>query len=173
MSSWNRNILVVSAEAFKRFSIPLGFFDADEKLLAEVLAKSRFLTRTKKLEENKNWLQLIPYDLVFDLYGKLFLYRRKDDHKEKRLANLWSFGIGGHVEENDFEGMRSCTQSLLQSAGRELREEIRFEETKTRRFLGFLKRKNIGGDVFFAEKLIQISHPTTINKIHLYGALLI
>lgn len=143
MSSWNRNILVVSAKDFEHLSIPLGFFEADEKLLAEVLAKSRFRIRTKELEEDENWLQLIPYDLVFDLYGKLFLYSRKDDHKEKRLASLRSFGIGGHVEEDDFEGMGSYTQGLLQSAGRELREEIRFEETKTRRFLGFLKRNKL------------------------------
>ena len=125
MSSWNRNILVISAKDFEHISVK-GFFSANEKLLAEVLAMSKFRTRTKELEGDERWLQLIPYDLVFDLYGKLFLYRRKNDHKEKRLANLWSFGVGGHVEENDFEGAGSYMQGLVRSAGREPREEIRF-----------------------------------------------
>jgi len=64
--------------------------------------------------------QLIPYVLVKNAKGELLSYRRQGS--EKRLAQKYSLGIGGHVNDGDLRA--TLLQTLLAGACREMKEEI-------------------------------------------------
>jgi predicted NUDIX family phosphoesterase len=56
------------------------------------------------METNPEFKQLIPY-VIFHFNGLVFSYLRKSGG-EKRLDDLYSIGIGGHVEKQDEEQLR-------------------------------------------------------------------
>lgn len=79
----------------------------------------QFIPRSEA-EENFEYKQLIPYAIVKNKEGKIFIYQRCGS--EKRLANLFSVGIGGHV--NDKDGGDCLFSILLNGLKREFEEEI-------------------------------------------------
>src|SRR3989344_7425332 len=65
------------------------------KLLKIISANHKFLPRDQ-VEEDPRWQQIIPY-LVFETGGKVFVMKRRGDHTDKRLASMYSLGVGGHT----------------------------------------------------------------------------
>jgi len=127
-------------------NLPEDFSFAPETTLDGILAASGFRMRTKELEENESWRQLIPYQVVFNEAGQLFFYRRRSDHAENRLAALYSLGIGGHLEEDDFFepaiGLKSLYAGISRGMRRELEEEIKIGNVSFSRFVGFIQSHN-------------------------------
>lgn len=82
----------------------------------EVLYETR-----SKAEENFNLKQIIPYILIQNSKKTLTgIYKRKGS--EERLADLWSSGVGGHVNTNDKS--KSVFSTIKNGMQRELSEEI-------------------------------------------------
>lgn len=73
-----------------------------------------------ELETDPSKKQLIPYVLLLDSAGHVFVYQRNGS--EKRLSQKFSAGVGGHVNDGDKSG--SVLQTLLVGACREIEEEI-------------------------------------------------
>lgn len=75
------------------------------------------------LETNPAYKQIIPYLLIHEITsGRFACYRRSGT--EARLYDLWSVGIGGHIDAADGNGVMD-TMSLLHSGiRREIREEL-------------------------------------------------
>ncbi len=72
------------------------------------------------VEEDEEWLQLIPYLLLHDQHGRIWSYRRKGG--DSRLAGSRSCGVGGHVERIDAgEGLE---ETARKTAIREAVEEL-------------------------------------------------
>jgi predicted NUDIX family phosphoesterase len=95
-----------------------------------------------QVEEDPSYKQVIPYILLqtWD-QGMTAVYCRKGG--EKRLHDLWSAGIGGHVNpvdqglETDFE------QIILAGMQRELDEELILRpETDQAEFLGIINEES-------------------------------
>ena len=92
--------------------IPDGFYELTTGLVDREIC-----------EEGSEFLQLIPYIIVFSERGRIFCYERGTAGGEDRLHAKLSIGLGGHVER-----MPSADESLqlvlLDEAARELHEEL-------------------------------------------------
>lgn len=83
----------------------------------------------ERLEDNPQYLQTLPYILVFDDNRNLLIYNRASG--DPRLTNSWSIGIGGHVDIGDVEQqvlegdhLIDVPKTLQNAAQREFHEEI-------------------------------------------------
>ncbi len=59
----------------------------------------------REIEDDSSLKQIIPYVLVYNSKGELLAYQRHGT--EQRLHQLWSVGVGGHVNQDD------CTPTML------------------------------------------------------------
>lgn len=101
------------------------------KILRIISTKHKFLPRGE-VEDNPLWQQIIPY-IVFEHKDRIFLMHRKADHTDRRLANNYSIGIGGHVNRSDIGG-----GNIISWAKREFEEEVSYKGKYKARFLGVL-----------------------------------
>lgn len=96
-----------------------------------IMAKKEFLPRSL-MEHDNNYKQVIPY-LVFKHEDKYFLMQRKAKASETRLQSKYSFGIGGHIRQEDIK-----TADIAQWAQREFLEEVDYSGSFDIKFLGVL-----------------------------------
>jgi predicted NUDIX family phosphoesterase len=78
------------------------------------------------LENDEDYLQLIPYTLVTSENGNVLAYSRTDKTGEGRLSEKVSVGFGGHINVGDCTGedIIDIDNSVVYSAFRELVEEL-------------------------------------------------
>ncbi|HCY87720.1 MAG TPA: phosphoesterase [Desulfobacteraceae bacterium] len=83
-----------------------------------------FFADRPEAEQDKNKKQIIPYILLQTQDGKkTAVYNRKGS--ETRLHDLWSVGIGGHINPEDNAGPEDKFEDILVSGmTRELDEEL-------------------------------------------------
>lgn len=72
------------------------------------------------LEDNPDYKQIIPY-AVINCGDMVYVFRRLNKQTEKRLHNLYSLGVGGHMNPN---GMSLDTAYLHSQLQREMNEEV-------------------------------------------------
>ena len=99
-------------------SIPLDIKTL-EKSLAEQLCQFRC---RREIENDFSIKQIIPYVLSFNLKNELLAYMRHGT--EERLHHLWSVGVGGHLNKNDFHSGYSILQGIVSGMKRECQEEL-------------------------------------------------
>ena len=99
-----------------------------EPYLELIATEARYRPRTAA-ETDPTWKQIIPYLLLRDR-GRLFLMRRTQAGGDTRLHDLWSIGIGGHLDPGDGD-VRS---GLL----REFAEELEADWEPEPRVIGLL-----------------------------------
>lgn len=51
-------------------------------------------------ENDPSWRQVIPYVAIKDQEGRIALFQRKNG-SEKRLSDLYTIGVGGHIDIGD------------------------------------------------------------------------
>ena len=75
-------------------------------------------------ETQPEWKQIIPYVVVQSRDGlHIFAYRRVGS--EKRLHDLWSIGIGGHINPEDQPSGSNALEAVVKKGvSRELAEEL-------------------------------------------------
>ncbi|CAM3132972.1 NUDIX domain-containing protein [Moritella viscosa] len=107
------------------------------------------------LETNPKFRQLIPY-VVVKQGDKYLAYERSVSGGESRLHNLFSIGIGGHVDAvdavYDAKGVFQLTDTLRTGMYRELHEELGLTESD---FLGMTTIGYLSKDV------------TPVDEVHL------
>jgi len=107
------------------------------------------------LETNPAFRQLIPY-VVVKQGDKYLAYERSKSGGESRLHNLFSIGIGGHVDAVDAvydeKGVFQLTETLRTGMYRELHEELGLTEAD---FLGMSTIGYLSKDV------------TPVDEVHL------
>jgi len=107
------------------------------------------------LETNSKFRQLIPY-VVVKQGDKYLAYERSKSGGESRLHNLFSIGIGGHVDAVDAvydeKGVFQLTDTLRTGMYRELHEELGLAESD---FLGMTTIGYLSKDV------------TPVDEVHL------
>jgi len=79
----------------------------------------------RTVEKDPLYKQVIPYVIVQTFGGECTAcYRRKGT--EKRLHDLWSVGIGGHINDCDCNGDDTSLQTIVnRGMAREVDEEVR------------------------------------------------
>lgn len=87
---------------------PIGYFEGlrvdVDRYLPEVITYpvADFRPRSE-VEEDPSFLQVIPYVLVM-CDDEVFRYRRGEAGTEGRLHDLYSVGVGGHINSGDYRG---------------------------------------------------------------------
>jgi predicted NUDIX family phosphoesterase len=101
----------------KYVSLNINENDFEKKINSfEVIFEPRNLA-----EKNFELKQIIPYILIQNSKKTLTgIYKRKGS--EKRLEDLWSAGIGGHI--NNFDCKKTVYETIKNGMLRELSEEI-------------------------------------------------
>lgn len=130
-------ILVVKRdELFKNHHFE-GFLPLDEKdYINFILSNHYYEERDEDLENNPEHIQIIPYVwIVNPLLKKAFIYQRSlgKGYKETRHVNRYSGGVGGHIDEEEYEG-----DPISYSMKRELQEELIMDEYPEVKFVGYL-----------------------------------
>ncbi|MCJ8350350.1 NUDIX domain-containing protein [Moritella sp.] len=101
-----------------------------------IQSKDVVIMQRALLETNPKFRQLIPY-VVVKQGDKYLAYERSKSGGESRLHNLFSIGIGGHVDAVDAvydeKGVFQLTDTLRTGMYRELHEELGLTESD---FLG-------------------------------------
>lgn len=129
-------VLVFLTENLKKYDYFEGMIVKDraknlrDKLL---ISENMFYIDRDEAENNPNYKQVIPYCIVSRGTGT-FCYQRSKNGSENRLHDLWSIGVGGHV--NPCDGLTN--ESIVNACKRELDEEIKFSLLKNAGFVGLI-----------------------------------
>ena len=126
-------ILVVPRGALLEVLSPKGMLDAPlDRALSLIAAHGDYRGRGL-VEEDPMLKQPIPY-LVLQADGLTFTYRRQMGGGEKRLHDLVSIGVGGHMRKMEEDPALNLEANLE----RELHEELHVDTPYMKEFLGFL-----------------------------------
>jgi predicted NUDIX family phosphoesterase len=125
-------VMVVRREDIFRWGIWNGIQTENlKKYINLISTKHKFLPRAQ-VETDPSWQQIIPY-LIFENKGRIFVMKRKSDHTDSRLADLYSIGVGGHLNKRDVSG-----KDINVWVRREFEEEVKYEGKFKTNFLGLL-----------------------------------
>jgi predicted NUDIX family phosphoesterase len=98
-----------------------GLIRGNSNELTMIARKGLFRNRNE-LEEDPLFKQIIPYGVISNKES-FYLFKRTSGQTEKRLQNLFSLGVGGHMNPSD--SMESNEQYLIDELKRELYEEVK------------------------------------------------
>jgi len=130
-------VLCVPTEAVDRIGHFQGF-RPDASVYLDALLKpgiAKFVRRGD-CETDPSLKQIIPY-VVFLAKDQVFVYTRGKSQGESRLHALRSFGVGGHVSDEDASG--GCNRAAYELAlQRELDEEVRIDSPGRMRTVGLI-----------------------------------
>lgn len=97
-----------------------GTYWCKQNILTEVKMSEFVWIDRSSAETNTAFKQIIPYVIVTTIDELYACYQRKG--AEQRLHELWSCGIGGHVDIIDKKD--TVTETILSGVRRELAEEF-------------------------------------------------
>lgn len=110
----------------------LGFLEGavDDDIYISMLMKTiqmcgEFMNKDEA-EKDFGYRQVIPYVVIGD-GDETFVYRRSTEGDEGRLWGLYSLGVGGHINDEDFngdEGFLDIHGTIKKAALREIKEEV-------------------------------------------------
>lgn len=111
----DEQVLVIAAASVEH--LPMGL----QPMVELTTIEPKFIYR-HQAEQNPQWRQLIPY-IVLKQSGHFWLTKRLKTQGENRLHNLYSLGVGGHINPIDNLG----TSPLICALYRELEEELNLD----------------------------------------------
>jgi len=98
-----------------------GCFNFNEENLTEIIPDAVYGTR-HIIEENQNFKQIISYVAIIN-DGKVFVYKRGSAGGENKLHDLYSIGVGGHVDLENDDG-KNAYDVIFDACIREVEEEV-------------------------------------------------
>lgn len=128
----DEEVLVVPRGVLLREGAFVGLRPPDEEYLRRIREHGFYRPRWE-VEEDPSLKQVIPY-VVVRRGEEVLLFRRTRGGGERRLYDLYSVGVGGHVRRSDAGGGDPIEAGLA----RELDEELNFFGPRTVRWVGVL-----------------------------------
>lgn len=110
-----------------------GFVGEGLERIQEVIRGRSFFMPRAEVEEDPSYQQVIPY-VVFRHDQRYFLTKRLKASSEKRLRQLYSLGVGGHINPGDLEAGDPVADGLK----REWEEEVEYRGTFSATLLGLI-----------------------------------
>jgi predicted NUDIX family phosphoesterase len=110
-----------------------GFVDTGLDRVQQVIRERSFFMLRREVEDDPTYQQIIPY-VVFRHRDRYLLTRRLRASSEKRLRQLYSLGVGGHINPGDLDGGDPIADGLK----REWEEEVCYEGHFEARMLGLV-----------------------------------
>jgi predicted NUDIX family phosphoesterase len=158
----DEKVLVIPTEHLVRMGVFHGFRADDAAYRRGLLDPAFYEFRPRsEVETDPSFKQLIPYVLL-KCGTELFRYRRAGGG-EKRLQNLWSVGIGGHISLDDAAGGEDAYRTGML---RELSEEVEIGCQWNERFLGFINddRTPVGSVHLGVVHLMELEAPVVVAR---------
>ncbi len=110
-----------------------GFVGEGLERIQEVIRGGSFFMPRADVEEDPTYQQVIPY-VVFRHGGRYFLTKRLKASSEKRLRQLYSLGVGGHINPGDLQ----AGDPVLDGLKREWEEEVEYGGAFSAALLGLI-----------------------------------
>ena len=110
-----------------------GFVGEGLERIQEVIRAKSFFMPRGEVEEDPTYQQVIPY-VVFRHGEGYFLTKRLKASSEKRLRQLYSLGVGGHINPGDLEAGDPVADGLK----REWEEEVEYSGEFSASLLGLI-----------------------------------
>lgn len=127
-------IMAINKELLFRNDYFQGFKPASEVDFYSRLLQHNVPMKRGLAEESATHKHPIAYVLVISPSMKVFAYQRSTKGNESRLHGKWSWGIGGHVDEEDMSSPDPIKTSLL----RELKEEVGLADLQDLKLIGYI-----------------------------------
>jgi len=131
----NEKVLVVKSKYLS--TIDIQNFSFRKKLALEQIMKSAFFIKRSVAENEVCYKQIIPYS-IFRYKDDILCYKRSKTGNETRLHNLYSLGVGGHINLVDLSRKLPALSMLERARDREIEEEFRLKIDGQPNFLGFI-----------------------------------
>lgn len=160
--------MVVKRDDLFKDGIWNGISSKNLKKYINLIYKKHKFARRGDAEEDPTVKQIIPY-LFYESGGKIFLMKRKSDHTDRRLADKYSLGIGGHINKSDIKG-----SDIMKWAKREFEEEIDYQGIYNAQYLGLLNDDSNEVGLVHAGLIIRIEgegNGISVRDEHLSGEL--
>ena len=120
----DESVLVIKRELFDEIGTFQGISTEIEKYLPVFLNPSNnFFIHRELAEDDPTHKQIIPY-AIFKHGDKFLRYLRGKKSGEQRLASKSSIGIGGHINQDDFNSSSLEKDTYLTGIEREINEEL-------------------------------------------------
>lgn len=110
-----------------------GFISEGLERYEKVIREQSFFMPRAEVEEDPSYQQIIPY-VVFRHGDRYFLTRRLKASSEKRLRQLYSLGVGGHINPGDLEN----GDPIMDGLRREFEEEVEYSGEVDATLLGLI-----------------------------------
>lgn len=130
----NELILVIPRQKFGAFLEFRGFKPVDGEPVDEWMKESSFQDRPT-METDPSHQQIIPY-ILLRYEDLVFRYCRTKKGGEARLHDMYSIGIGGHINPIDESG--SSADIIMKAAVRELEEEMHITQDVKLEHIGYI-----------------------------------
>ena len=120
----DESVLVIKPELFDEIGTFQGISTEIDKYLPVFLNPSNnFFIHRELAEDDPTHKQIIPY-AIFKHGDKFLRYLRGKKSGEQRLASKSSIGIGGHINQDDFNSSSLEKDTYLTGIEREINEEL-------------------------------------------------
>ena len=120
----DESVLVIKRELFDEIGSFQGISTEIDKYLPAFLNPSNnFFIHRELAEDDPTHKQIIPY-AIFKHGDKFLKYLRGKKSGEQRLASKSSIGIGGHINQDDFNSSSLEKDTYLTGIEREINEEL-------------------------------------------------
>ena len=120
----DESVLVIKRELFDEIGAFRGISTEIDKYLPVFLNPSNnFFIHRELAEDDPTHKQIIPY-AIFKHGDKFLRYLRGKKSGEQRLASKSSIGIGGHINQDDFNSSSLEKDTYLTGIEREINEEL-------------------------------------------------
>lgn len=110
-----------------------GFISEGLERYQKVIREQSFFMPRVEVEEDPAYQQIIPY-VVFRNGDRYFLTRRLKASSEKRLRQLYSLGVGGHINPGDLDN----GDPIMDGLRREFEEEVEYSGEVNATLLGLI-----------------------------------
>ncbi|MEM7698827.1 MAG: hypothetical protein AAF236_10520 [Verrucomicrobiota bacterium] len=132
------NVLVIPRSLFEQIGAFEGISLDPDRYLPSILdpAHNFFMSRDEA-EDDPSHKQIIPY-AIFSYGGRYLHYVRGGKSGEKRLAAKGSIGIGGHINDSDFEAASLDRDTYHTGINREIEEELKIDGSFEHRIVALI-----------------------------------
>ncbi|GAC1652485.1 MAG: NUDIX domain-containing protein [Candidatus Dormibacteraceae bacterium] len=110
-----------------------GFVREGLERFEKVIREGSFFMPRSEVEDDPTYQQVIPY-IVFRHGERYLLTRRLKASSEKRLRQLYSLGVGGHINPGDLDN----GDPVMDGLRREFEEEVNYTGAVEARLLGLI-----------------------------------
>ena len=120
----DESVLVIKRELFDEIGTFQGISTEIDKYLPAFLNPiNNFFIHRELAEDDPTHKQIIPY-AIFKHGDKFLKYLRGKKSGEQRLVSKSSIGIGGHINQDDFNSSSLEKDTYLTGIEREINEEL-------------------------------------------------